>query len=104
MPHIHFWQFQRNLNPDIFVTNIIYALEVSFALFSSCSNMAEKLTSKMKTRIIIVIIVGHLSLCESKLLFSWLKQKRVGFLFGRKAGDTSKPVESNVCCCLHGFV
>lgn len=66
--------------------------------------MAEKLTSKIKTRIIIVIIVKHLSLCESKLLFSWLKQKRVIFLFGRKAGESSKPAETNVCCCLHGFV
>lgn len=50
--------------------------------------MAEKLSSKIKTRIIIVIIVKHLSLCESKLLFSWLKQKRMIFLFGRKAGES----------------
>lgn len=71
--------------------------------FPPPSNMAEKLASKIKTGIIIVIIVRYLSLCESKLLFSWLKQKRVGFLFGRR-GETSKPVETNVYCCFHGFV
>jgi len=63
------------------------------------NNGDEKWTFKNKTQI--NIIVSYLGLCENKLLFSWLKQKRV--LFCLVEVKTSTPIETNVYCYLHGL-
>lgn len=75
----------REIWTQISLLLILYMLwRFILSFFPPPSDMGEKLTSKIKTPIIIVIIVRHLSLCESKLLFSWLKQKKVFFCLVEK--------------------
>lgn len=89
-----FANLREILIPIIFVTNIIYVLEVSFAVPPPASNNGgEKLTFKIKPQI--------------NILVSWACMKTNYCLVGlskKRVVKTSKPGKTNAYCGFHRLV